>query len=271
MTRTAQREKFGRFGEVVIASTPTGWLDPQRTRIDLARLEQRFFGNFDGELVPWRKPLPPLPLDDFLDILRTRSRAPKLRPKAELTRLKWECPYRRARVCVFMAVAHAESRAFIAARQIRDANAARKAASKIQRELQRIASELDQQNYYLRNITELLQKPAKRIAAYAEEIKGEIRDLPDTRGKPDFWKIEFVFVLGFVWHALTGRSPSPPGSGDVTFVRFVEAAYDSVDPEREETWDSQIKTALALVKRRPPDDRWNRAEFLRLSQPASPK
>lgn len=272
MARITQREKFGRFGETVIASTPTGWLDPQCTRIDIARLEKRFFPDLDREHVPWQKPSPSLPLDDFVDLLRTRSRPPKLRPATDLDRSKCECPFLAARVYVFMAVAHAESKAPIASTQLRDANAARKATSKVQRELQRLTSQLDQQNYYLRAITKRLQNCLNQVGACAEEMTEDIRDLPDARGKPDFWKIQFALMLGFAWYQLTGRKPSSPGPRQqVSFARFVEAAYDSVDPEREETWDSQIRTALALVERRPLRDRWNRAEFRSLAWPIRSK
>lgn len=272
MMKVVPREKFGRFAEMVFASTPTGALDPQWTRIDIAQLEKRFFPNHDEEYVPWRKPSPSLPVDDFIDLLRTRLRAPKLRSEADLSRSKIKCPYRTARVAVFMAVAHAESKAFIAAAQLRDANAARKAGSKIQRELQRLAAQLDQQNYYLRAITERLQDCAKQVHTYAEKITEDIRDLPDARGKPDFWKIQFAMVLGFTWFRLSGREPSPPGpKHQASFARFVEAAYESVDPEREVSWDSQIKTAMALVERRPPNDRWSRGEFQHLAQPIGQK
>lgn len=166
-----------------------------------------------------------------------------------------------------MAVAHAESVSSTATIQLRDANKACKALAKVQRELERLISELDHKNYYLRGVTEILQNCAKSTNDTKAEINESIRDLPDARGKPDVWKVQFVLILGFAWHTLTGRDPSPPGPGKIGFVRFVEAAYESVDPTREESWDSQIRTALALIKRRPPNDRWNRAEFLGRPQP----
>jgi hypothetical protein len=234
----------------------------QLTRIDLAKLERSFFPR-QVQHIPWKKPSISLPLDDFVELLAKRSRPPKLRVRSELAKIRpsCRCPYLLARTYSFIGVAKAEAnciatpRCWEAGKQVLDIS------QKIEKNIAEAIRDLQPLGYYGTTSIRALENACDILRNQAASIRSELKELPDRRGSPDIWKIAFAEALGFGWYLLTKRMPSA-AAGEASFVHFVEAAYNSIEPENCESWESSIKTAIALVKQRPPNDRWNRWEFV---------
>jgi hypothetical protein len=266
-----RREKIGPLGEMYLRSF--GFIGPedsledvaQITRIDLARMERTFFPK-DVQHTRWQKPsLPcPFPLDDCVELLAKRSRPPKLRSEAELAAIRSgsSCPYILARTYAFMAATRAEVDSIATPRRWKAGARALEINEKVQQHLAKAVRDLEPLGWYGVTLANALEQGVVAVQRQVAIIDSELEDLPDRRGSPDLWKIAFATVLGFGWYLLTARTPSA-GAGEASFVHFVESAFNSIDPENCESWESSIKTAIALVAKRPPTDRWNRWEFMR--------
>jgi len=79
-----------------------------------------------------------------------------------------------------------------------------------------------------------------------------------SQGAPDYWKINFVAVMGRSWRDLTGRNPAASTSkpGNLVFTDFLVAGYNTlwslcgVEQPDELEWESAILTANSLIKKR---------------------
>ena len=227
---------------------------------------ERLFFPRDVECIHWQRPLLPyhFPLDDFIELLAKRSRPPKLRSKTELTAIRPDCgcPYLLARTYAFMAATAAEVESVATPRRWKAGVQVSSINQRIHRQLGRAIRDLEPLGSYATVSARALERAADILERESAIITSDVDELPDRRGGPDLWKIAFVEVLGYCWYLLTKRAPSA-GPGEASFVHFVESAFNSIDPEICEIWESSIKTALALVMKRPPNNRWNRWEFMK--------
>jgi hypothetical protein len=274
----SRREKIGPLGAMYLRSF--GFIDAddsledvaQLTRIDLARMERLFFPR-DVEHTPWQKPsLPcPLPLDDFIERLEKRDRPPKLRSRTEFEAIQsaFKCPYVLARTFAFMAAAKAEVDIVASPRRLNAGEQVVAISQRVQLHLEKAIRDLEPLGSYATGPAIALEHAVDVLKREATVINREMEELPDRRGRPDLWKIAFAQCLGFGWYKLTKRTPSA-GAGEASFVHFVESAFNSIDPENCESWESSVKTAIALVAKKPLTDRWNRWEFMRAGVSSAP-
>ena len=121
--------------------------------------------------------------------------------------------------------------------------------------------EFEQNEKSTSEINGLLQRVVVALQSETASLRERKNRLPGGRGRPDVWRISYAMTLGFAFFYLTGSEPSL-SAGDASFCRFVECAYESIGGI-EMSWESQIRTAIDRMKRRPRKNRWDFLEFIR--------
>jgi hypothetical protein len=248
-------------------SKGSGAIDLENTTISLPELDRKLFAYLTEDSATLKPMVTLEPLDGFISMLASRSRPPKLITQIETSTARLssrEHAYFEVRLFVFMAVAKAEVEAAIMRRRATDIKAALKANLRSSQKLAQITNELCYKNYYSVRMIREIEKTITVMRKEADILKTESREVLSGSGNPDIWKITFVELLGIGWSVLTGKAPSA-GTGEASFGRFVEVAYETVAPNRPyATWESQIKTAKAFSKRKRPNDPWRERRWAKL-------
>jgi hypothetical protein len=254
-----------------------------------AETETRLFG--DRPLSEWPLWIEPeadrsLKIDAIVTTLRERRRPPRLQSKEALERLKIKCPYFRVRKDLAYAVGYAttESRLFEAL--IRDSDGSADKLLAIKRTVAKLlgASAIKEEPGGLcgllrqwvsgADISPFLHlewNERSKVAKAADDFGAVMENLhriselideklssrPTGQGAPDYWKINFVAMMGRSWRDLTGRNPSSSTStpGSLVFTDFLVGGYNTlwtlcgVEDSDETEWESAILSANSIMKK----------------------
>jgi hypothetical protein len=211
---------------------------------------------------PWRRPVPPLPIDEYIAILAARKRKPLVRSPDVLSRFRLgKCPYAVARSGVAQAISFAtfkqdiESLRALTTSKLRDLKTELPALeSALLSAIKHITSigssqelheELDFGNLLI------LQNALLAALVTVEHLMPEIRalHLERSRHRGNLWRQSFVGSLFYTWWILTDSDPS---SSSAPFLEFVEACWSSLSPNNlpEVSWESAVDSALGRGSKR---------------------
>jgi hypothetical protein len=96
---------------------------------------------------------------------------------------------------------------------------------------------------HVRKLADIESYDADAAARAVRAMLLRLTPMPPIKGNE--WRLNFALVMATLWQALTGRAPSSSSTG--AFLRFVKAAYESID-ETELKWDSAVRTVINLVR-----------------------
>jgi hypothetical protein len=206
---------------------------------------------------PWRRPVPALPIDDFIATFADRTRKPRLRSPAELTCYRLgECPYAMARSGVSMAIEFAtlkkdfiEAQRTFTTSKLKDLKGDLPA---LEKELLKVISHISAIGYSQEQYAELDWKAfrtlqdhflATVITIQASMPKIESLHLERSQYRGNLWRQAFVGSLFHSWWALASSDPS---SNSAPFLDFVQACWLSLSPDDlpEVSWESAIDSCL---------------------------
>jgi len=239
-----------------------------------------------GGLVPWVKPAPALEIDNAVEQLLARPRAPRI-PVAPDAPDK--CPYTKAR----NGVAHAAVSAYLAAgyrdlfrreeasikeigadlREARDAlvrlvgpfsfprnpeigrwldirGAALPGAARSNR------SDGEARARSFGEALPVLRQAVIALEAIERNLNVRAAEIDPATSLHVQWRDAFVEDLGGLWFSLTGRDPS--SAADSPFVAFVRAAFVSIGGTDLVTWEHATRKVIERVAARPEWDRFDR-------------
>jgi hypothetical protein len=205
---------------------------------------------------PWRRPVPALPIDEFITSFADRTRKPRLRSPAELANYRLgECPYAIARSGVSQAIEfatlkhHVEVERTFTTSKLKDL---KEDLPSLKKELLRVISHIsaigESQEQYdeldwreFRNLHDRLFATLMTIQASFPKIESLHLERSQNRGI--LWRQEFVGSLFQSWWTLAGSDPS---SSSAPFLEFVQACWLSLSPGDlpEVPWESAIDTCL---------------------------
>jgi hypothetical protein len=207
---------------------------------------------------PWRRPVPALPIDEFITTFADRTRKPRLRSPAELTYYRLgECPYAMARSGVSRAIEFAtlknnfiEAQRTFTTSKLKDLKGD---LPTLEKELFKVISHIgaigDSQEQYaeldwraFRTLQDHLLATVMTIQASMAKIESLHLERSQHRG--NLWRQAFVGSLFHSWWALASSDPS---SSSAPFLEFVQACWLSLSPGDlpEVSWESAIDSCLS--------------------------